>query len=119
MILGDVGNNDHHIQSGWCVTNGIRADQRDFTYAYESVEKDTVANGSGIWVHTHDLWVLREGHSMVHIMLTGRTLCICQDVWTWTSKDVPGLRFANGDIGLLREVDCDILAQSLIGLIEY
>jgi hypothetical protein len=29
------------------------------------------------------------------------------------------LGLIDGDIGLLRGVDCDILAQGLIGLIEY
>jgi hypothetical protein len=33
--------------------------------------------------------------------------------------DVPGLGLTDGDIGLLRGVDCDILSQGLIGLIEY
>jgi hypothetical protein len=29
------------------------------------------------------------------------------------------LGLTDGDVGLLRGVDCDILAQGLIGLIEY
>jgi hypothetical protein len=33
--------------------------------------------------------------------------------------DVPGLGLTDGDIGLLRGVDYDILTQGLIGLIEY
>jgi hypothetical protein len=33
--------------------------------------------------------------------------------------DVPGLGLTDGDVDLLREVDCDIMAQCLIGLIEY
>jgi hypothetical protein len=41
------------------------------------------------------------------------------DVWTWTRENVPDLGLTDGDIGLLRGVDCDILAQGLIGLIEY
>jgi hypothetical protein len=41
------------------------------------------------------------------------------DVRTWPRWDVPGLGLTDGDIGLLRRVDCDILAQDLIGLIEY
>jgi hypothetical protein len=40
------------------VTNGIRADPRSFTGTYESVEKYTVAYGSGTWLRTHDAWVL-------------------------------------------------------------
>jgi hypothetical protein len=41
------------------------------------------------------------------------------DVQMWPRVDVPGLRLTDEDIGLLRGVDCDILAQGLIGLIEY
>jgi hypothetical protein len=41
------------------------------------------------------------------------------DVWTWPGRDVPGLRLTDEDIGLLRRVDCDNLAQGLIRLIEY
>jgi hypothetical protein len=41
------------------------------------------------------------------------------DVWTWPRGDVPGLGLTDGDVGLLRGVDCDILTQGLIGLIEY
>jgi hypothetical protein len=33
--------------------------------------------------------------------------------------DVPGLGLTDGDVGLLRGVNYDILAQGLIGLIEY
>jgi hypothetical protein len=41
------------------------------------------------------------------------------DIRTWPRGDVPGLRLTDEDVGLLRGVDCDILAQGLIGLIEY
>jgi hypothetical protein len=41
------------------------------------------------------------------------------DIWTWPRGDVPGLGLTNGDVGPLRGVDCDILAQGLLGLIEY
>jgi hypothetical protein len=41
------------------------------------------------------------------------------DIRTWPRVDVPGLRLTDEDVGLLRGVDCDILAQGLIGLIEY
>jgi hypothetical protein len=58
--------------------NGIRADPRGFTCAYESVKKDTVVYGSEMWVHTHDTWVLWEGHGMVRILLTGRMVYVCQ-----------------------------------------
>jgi hypothetical protein len=41
------------------------------------------------------------------------------DVRTWLRGDVPGLGLTNKDVGLLRGVDCDILTQCLIELIEY
>jgi hypothetical protein len=41
------------------------------------------------------------------------------NVRTWSRGDVPGLRLTDEDVGLLRGVDCNILAQGLIGLIEY
>jgi hypothetical protein len=41
------------------------------------------------------------------------------DVQMWLRRDVPGLGLTNGDVDLLRGVDCDILAQALIGLIKY
>jgi hypothetical protein len=41
------------------------------------------------------------------------------DVRTCPRGDVPGLGLTDEDVGLLRGVDCDILAQDLIGLIEY
>jgi hypothetical protein len=41
------------------------------------------------------------------------------DVRTWPRGDVPVLGLTDEDIGLLRRVDCDILTQGLIGLIEY
>jgi hypothetical protein len=63
---------------GLGVTNGIRADPHGFTDAYGSVEKDTVAYGSGTWVRTHDVWVLWEGHGMVRMLLTGRTVHVYQ-----------------------------------------
>jgi hypothetical protein len=73
-----VRSNDRQTRGGWGVTNGIRADPRGFTGAYGSVEKDTVAYGSGTWVRTHDVWVLQEGHGMVRMLLTGRTVRVCQ-----------------------------------------
>jgi hypothetical protein len=54
MILGAVRSNNRQARSGWSVINGIRADPRGFTSVYGSVEKDTVAYGSGTWVRTHD-----------------------------------------------------------------
>jgi hypothetical protein len=77
-----VRSNDRQTRSGWSVTNGIKADPRGFTGTYESVEKDTVAYGSGTWIRTHDMWVLWEGHSMVCMLLTGRTVRVCQ-YWTY------------------------------------
>jgi hypothetical protein len=41
------------------------------------------------------------------------------DVRTWPRGDVPDLGLTDEDVGLLRGVDCDILTQGLIGLIEY
>jgi hypothetical protein len=41
------------------------------------------------------------------------------DIWMWPREDVPCLGLTDEHVGLLRGVDCDILAQSLIGLIEY
>jgi hypothetical protein len=41
------------------------------------------------------------------------------DVWTWLRGDILDLGLTDGDVSLLREVDYDILAQGLIGLIEY
>jgi hypothetical protein len=41
------------------------------------------------------------------------------DIRTWPRGDVPGLGLTDEDVGLLRGVDCDFLAQGLIGLIEY
>jgi hypothetical protein len=42
-----------------------------------------------------------------------------QDTQTWLRGEVPGLGLTDEDVGLLRGVDCDILAQGLIELIEY
>jgi hypothetical protein len=41
------------------------------------------------------------------------------DIQTWSRGDVPGLGLTDEAIGLLRGVDCNILTQGLIGLIEY
>jgi hypothetical protein len=58
MILGAVRSNDRQAQSGWGVTNGIRTNPRGFTVMYVSVDKDTVAHGSGTWVHMYNTCVL-------------------------------------------------------------
>jgi hypothetical protein len=47
------------------------------------------------------------------------TCMVVLDVQTWPRGDIPGLGLIDGDVGLLRGVDCDIPTQSLIGLIEY
>jgi hypothetical protein len=77
MIIEAARSNDRQAQGDWDVTNGIRADLRGFTGAYGSVEKDTVAYRSGMWVLTHDAWVLWEGHGMVRMLLTGRMVRVC------------------------------------------
>jgi hypothetical protein len=41
------------------------------------------------------------------------------DVRTWPRGDVPSLGLTDEDIGLVKGVNCDILAQGLIELIEY
>jgi hypothetical protein len=41
------------------------------------------------------------------------------DIRTWPRGDVSGLELTDEVVSLLREVDCDILTQDLIGLIEY
>jgi hypothetical protein len=47
------------------------------------------------------------------------TRMLVLDVQTWPRGDVPGLGLTDEDVDLLRVVDCDILTQGLIGLIEY
>jgi hypothetical protein len=47
------------------------------------------------------------------------TCMLVLDVRTWPRGDVLDLGLTDGDIGLLRGVDCDIVAKGLIGLIEY
>jgi hypothetical protein len=68
---GAVRRNDRQTRSGWGVINDIRADSRGFTGAYRSVEKDTVTYESGIWVRTHDVWVLCDRQGMICMLLTG------------------------------------------------
>jgi hypothetical protein len=41
------------------------------------------------------------------------------DTLTWLRGEVPGLGLTDEYVGLLRGVDCDILAQGSIELIEY
>jgi hypothetical protein len=77
-----IRSNDRQTWSGWGVTIGIRADLWGFTGAYLSAETDTIVYGSGMWIHTHDEWVIWEGHSMIHMLLTGHTVCVYQ-YWTY------------------------------------
>jgi hypothetical protein len=64
------------------------------------------------------MWA-RSGHMAWHMTAL--------DIQTWPRGEVPGLRLTDEDIGLLRVVDCDILAQMdgdilaqcLIELLEY
>jgi hypothetical protein len=41
------------------------------------------------------------------------------NVQMWLRGNVSVLGLTDGDVGLLSGVDCDILTQGLIGLIEY
>jgi hypothetical protein len=83
------------------VTSGIRADPRGFTGV------------CGLGVRVYGAWRMwaRSGHTTWHMT----TL----DTHTWLRGEVPRLGLTDKDISLLRGVDCDILAQSLIELIEY
>jgi hypothetical protein len=56
----------------------MKANPHGFMDTYVSVEKDTVAYGSGTWVCTHDALVLSEGHSMIRILLIRCMIRICQ-----------------------------------------
>jgi hypothetical protein len=76
------------------VTSGIRADSRGFTGVCG-------LGGSGIW----RMWA-RSGHMAWHMT----TL----DTQTWLRGEVPGLGLTDDDVGLLRLVDCDILAPGMV-----
>jgi hypothetical protein len=82
MILGVVRSNDRQTRSDWGVTNGIRVDPRGFMGAYGLVEKDTVATGQGRGYVCMTQRVLREGHGIIRMLLTGRMVHICQ-YWTY------------------------------------
>jgi hypothetical protein len=84
--------NGRHIESGWSVTNVIRADSHNFTSMYESIEKDTIVYESETWLRTHDALVFEI---RVYRYWTYR----------WRSQSS-------------NKVDCDILTQDLIGLIK-
>ena len=75
------------------VTSGIRADPRGFTGVCG-------LGGSGIW----RMWAW-SGHMAWHMT----TL----DTQTWLRGEVPGLGLTDEDVGLLRGVDCDILAPGM------
>jgi hypothetical protein len=75
------------------VTSGIRADPHGFTGVCG-------LGGSGIW----RMWA-RSGHMAWHMT----TL----DIQTWPREEVPGLGLTDEDVGLLRGVDCDILAPGM------
>jgi hypothetical protein len=47
------------------------------------------------------------------------TRMLVLDVRTWPRGDVPALGLTDEDVSLLRRMDCGILTQGLIGLIEY
>jgi hypothetical protein len=78
---------------GWGVISGIRADPRGFTGVCG-------LGGSSIW----HMWA-RSGHMAWHMT----TL----DTQTWPRGEVPGLGLTDEDVGLLRGVDCDILAPGM------
>jgi hypothetical protein len=61
-------------------------------------------------LHLWCMWA-QSGHMAWHMM----TL----DTQTWPRGEVPGLGLIDKDVNLLREVDCDIMVQGLIELIEY
>jgi hypothetical protein len=51
---------------------------------------------------------------MIHANWTYGTHMPVLDIWTWPRGNVPNLGLTEGDVGLLRGVDCDILVQGLI-----
>jgi hypothetical protein len=58
-------------------------------------EKDTVVYGSGTWVRTYDALVLWEGHSMIRILLTGRTDVVKREC-SWLQVNRRGRRSSKG-----------------------
>jgi hypothetical protein len=78
------------------VTNGIRADPRSFTSV------------CGLGVRVYGAWRMwaQSGHMAWHM----RTL----DTQTWLRGEVTGLGLTDEDIGLLRLVDCVILAPGMV-----
>jgi hypothetical protein len=51
---------------------------------------------------------------MIRMLLTYGMRMSVLDVWTWPMGDIPGLGLTDGDVGLRRGVDYDILIQDLI-----
>jgi hypothetical protein len=78
------------------VTSGIRADPRGFTGV------------CGLGVQVYGAWRMwaQSGHMAWHMT----TL----DTQTWLRREVPGLGLTDEDVGLLRGVDCDILALGMM-----
>ena len=69
-----------------------------------------------MWVRGADIWRMAHvGPEWSH----GIAYMLALDTQTWPRGDVPGLGLTDKGVGLLRGVDCDILVQGLIGLIEY
>jgi hypothetical protein len=80
---------------GQGVTSGIRADPQGFTGV------------CGLGVQVYGAWRMwaRSGHMAWHMT----TL----DTQTWLRGEVPRLGLTDVDVGLLRGVDCDILAPGM------
>jgi hypothetical protein len=78
------------------VTSGIRADPRGFMGV------------CGLGVRVYGAWRMwaQSGHMTWHMT----TL----DTQTWLRGEGPGLGLTDGDVGLLRGVDCDILAPGMV-----
>jgi hypothetical protein len=92
--LPGVSTTDPQIGRG--VTSGIRADPRGFTGV------------CGLGVRVYGAWRMwaQSGHMAWHMT----TL----DTQMWLTGEVPGLGLTNEDVGLLRGMDCDILAPGMV-----
>jgi hypothetical protein len=66
--------NNRHAQSGWVVTNGIRADHHSFTNVYRSIEKNTIAYGSGVYGSVEKNMVAYESGMWVYMQDVGGPL---------------------------------------------
>jgi hypothetical protein len=86
----------HRSWIGRGVTSGIRADPHGFTGVC----------GLGVQVYgACRMWAL-SGHMTWHMT----TL----DTKTWPRGEVPRLGLTDEDVGLLKGVDCDILAPGMV-----